>query len=463
MGDGFTEDNNEVPPEPEIDVTKLTQLERAKKFIWDTLDDPSSSKTAQYVSAFVMTTILLSIAAMTFSSIPEGLNWVNVWVDNITGEVFTGSMGNETFPNLTGAEHCWAPGYSGVGCQAAKYSDSPSQICDEVDEARTPFAEIEVFCITIFTAEYVLRAWAAPAGPGYLAYFLGPANLVDLVSILPFYMELLFDAIGGNGADGLDVLSVLRLIRLTRITRVFKMSKNFQGLVVLATTFRKSAAALLMLFLFMLIFSILFATLIYTFEGGSYDEHRKQYVREDGSASPFESIPVSMWWTIVTMCTVGYGDQYPVTPIGKVIAILTMFCGLIVLSLPITIIGANFNIEYRNLMQREQREAKIKAQELREKELQEQGQSEMTDAIHLIHELIEESHETLKNRVFKSLVERENRLREQLQGLLVEHSTQVGEFQKKGVVSPLEVKRSLIESHDLKSHHGAPSYAKVVT
>ena len=73
-----------------------------------------------------------------------------------------------------------------------------------------------------------------------------------------------------------------------------------------------------MLFLFMIIFSILFANLIYTFERGDYDKYRSQYVRPDGSVSPFESIPVSMWWTIVTMCTVGYGDQYPVTPIGKV-------------------------------------------------------------------------------------------------------------------------------------------------
>ena len=83
-----------------------------------------------------------------------------------------------------------------------------------------------------------------------------------------------------------------------------------------------------------------------------YDSHRRQYVREDGQPSPFESIPAAMWWTIITMTTVGYGDQVPITTAGKIIAVCTMFCGLVVLSLPITIIGANFDDEYRELRKR---------------------------------------------------------------------------------------------------------------
>ena len=135
---------------------------------------------------------------------------------------------------------------------------------------------------------------------------------------------------GSDGGDALSVLSVLRLIRLTRITRIFKLSKNggsLQGLLVLGTTLRKSAAALAMLFCFMLIFSILFATLIYTAEGGKYDTYRRMYVRADGSDTPYESIPVAMWWTWVTMCTVGYGDAFPTTVGGKIIAVFTMLAG----------------------------------------------------------------------------------------------------------------------------------------
>merc|ERR1719424_909487 len=134
------------------------------------------------------------------------------------------------------------------------------------------------------------------------------------------------------------------------------MSKNFEGLIMLLRSLKKSGPALMMLFAFMGISGILFATLIFTIEGGEYDEHRKQYVRVDGSASPFESIPTSLWWTIITMTTVGYGDQYPVSTAGKVIAVLTMFCGLVVLSLPITIIGANFDDDFRELRKRAQDE-----------------------------------------------------------------------------------------------------------
>ena len=204
----------------------------------------------------------------------------------------------------------------------------------------------QVFCIVIFTFDYVMRSISSPAGPGYWLYVIGFANVIDLISILPFYIEAIIAAVGAEITDDLAVLSVLRLIRLTRITRIFKMSKNFQGLIILLKTVRKSAGALLMLFAFLGTFSVLFATLIYTAEMGTYDPYRKQYVREDGSSSPFESIHGALWWTFVTMTTVGYGDHYPVTVFGKIVAIMTMFCGLIVLSLPITIIGANFGDEY---------------------------------------------------------------------------------------------------------------------
>jgi len=208
---------------------------------------------------------------------------------------------------------------------------------------------------------------------------------------------------------------------------------------VLATTFRKSAAALLMLFLFMLIFSILFATLIYTVEGGDggafYDEYRRQYVREDGSLSPFESIPVAMWWTIVTMCTVGYGDQYPVTPWGKLVAVLTMFCGLVVLSLPITIIGANFNLEYRKATQQSQREAKEK-RDAEQAEISTEMDS--ADAIQLIHELIEDSHNELRRKVMNALTKRENELRVQIRELLASYNKTIKEY-----TTPLEVPRDI--------------------
>jgi hypothetical protein len=126
---------------------------------------------------------------------------------------------------------------------------------------------------------------------------------------------------------------------------------------------------------------IIASTLMYNFEGPPafvYDEIRacrvsirncrpgadrmrrpaprisgRQYPRPDGTHTPFETIFTTMWWCVVTMTTVGYGDLYPTTPVGQIIATITMFWGLIVLSLPITIIGANFDEEYREMRRRE--------------------------------------------------------------------------------------------------------------
>jgi len=374
--------------------------------IWLLLDDPGSSKPAKWVSIFVMFTILLSICGMTFASIPENIHWTDVYSDIATGNVIEGSR-------------------TGNGTPAGAFlSYGPRQVCDKLDESRPPFRQIEVFCITVFTTEYVLRAISSPAAVGYCRYFLGAANIVDLVSIIPFYIELVMKLSGGDGGSSLGVLSVLRLIRLTRIARMFKMSKNFQGLLILAKTFKSSAAALIMLFLFMLIFSVLFATLIYTVEGGSYDEKRRQYVRADGSASPFESIPVAIWWTIVTMCTVGYGDQYPVTPVGKMVAIMTMFSGLIVLSLPITIIGSTFNVEYQNALLKEQRKADDLRRETERDSITETGKPG-TDAITMIHDLIDQSHKNLKQETLKAILRHENKLRFEIKRVLAEHNAEI--------------------------------------
>ena len=287
---------------------------------------------------------MLSIVSFTLASNPEYIMWIDVWVNRTTGSVIPGSTDMYAdFPS------------------DAYLSDSPRRVSNELDDGRSPYFEIEAFCIIVFTIEYLLRLFCSPQGPGVLTYITTLSNIIDLVSIVPWYLER---ALTGSN---LGVLSVLRLLRLTRITRIFKMSKNFQALIMLLRSLRKSGPALLMLFAFMVrrppppppprsaehttqahahaarqlesgaaarahtrmharnrrtlslshahtphmplstpshhqaITGVLFATLIFTAEGGRYDHTRKQYVREDGSASPFESIPASLWWTIVTM------------------------------------------------------------------------------------------------------------------------------------------------------------------
>ena len=152
----------------------------------------------------MMVTILLSIGSFTVASNPPQTWYSDVWVNHSDHQLLSGSN------------------VSSYDDTVAYRSDSPSLLCLPLNEDRSPFWEIETFCIMVFTLEYVLRLVSSPAGPGVVAYFFNLANMIDLISIMPWYVQ------AATKGSNIDVLSVLRLIRLTRISRIFKMSKSFQ-------------------------------------------------------------------------------------------------------------------------------------------------------------------------------------------------------------------------------------------
>uniref|UniRef100_A0A7S0VUQ9 Ion transport domain-containing protein n=1 Tax=Hemiselmis tepida TaxID=464990 RepID=A0A7S0VUQ9_9CRYP len=226
-------------------------------------------------------------------------------------------------------------------------------------------------------------------------FFWRPLNLVDCAAILPFYITLASD----SGAGGTQFL---RVIRLARVFRLFKLSKYSEGMHLLSSTMVRSWRALGMLFFFMVISVIVFSSIMYFVERGHYFyctpeavalgkcEANEVAVRTEGlglelcddwandganqvaakrlsccykeawyaippsdvngdgcaDRSKFESIPATAWWCVVTMTTVGYGDVVPLTTGGKLVAMVTMLGGILILALPITVIGSNFNIEY---------------------------------------------------------------------------------------------------------------------
>jgi len=172
-----------------------------------------------------------------------------------------------------------------------------------------------------------------------------PFNIVDLVAIVPFYVNLFVS----NGAS--SGFAVLRVLRLARVMRIFKLGKYSNGMQTFIKVMKKSASALYMLFFLVVIAVVFFGSLIYFCEQGEYDEETGKYMRPDKlgtgeEESPFTSIPASFWWVVVTTTTVGYGDMVPTTVFGKIVAICCMHLGILVLALPITILGTNFTEEY---------------------------------------------------------------------------------------------------------------------
>ena len=299
-----------------------------RQYIWITLDDPTASRTAQCVSFFLITAIVMSIANFSVGSYPTD---------------FCG----------------WRDAYTA----------SAVRICaSDRLETHPKSKSIEMFCVIVFTLEYLIRLltvtsqssierFVRPDGSEYREavrpavllrrFLVDPMNLLDLAAVLPWYILLVIDLVlKPDGEGGLQkIFGVVRLVRLTRILRIFKVSKSMKMMIVLFRTLVRSRSTLLLLLAASLVLMLAFGAFAVVFERGLYNPALRQYVRVDGSASPFLSIPEAMYWCMTTMTTVGYGDLYPITPMGWLFGVLCALTGIIILSLPITVIGATFQEE----------------------------------------------------------------------------------------------------------------------
>jgi hypothetical protein len=185
-------------------------------------------------------------------------------------------------------------------------------------------------------AHEVVRAWE---------FVVKPLNMVDLLAIIPFYIGLLAAGTGGGG------LTVFRILRLGRVFRIFKLGKSSGTLQLMAKVMLASADALSIIVFFILMGVVLFGSLLWIAEGGEYNESLGYFVRPDEfgvelERTPFDSIPATAWFVVVTVTTTGFGDHTPNSWLGKLIAGVLAHVGILVLALPVTILGANFAYYY---------------------------------------------------------------------------------------------------------------------
>ena len=172
----------------------------------------------------------------------------------------------------------------------------------------------EWFFTLLFTVEYALRIASVRRPRRYIFSFFG---MVDLISILPTYLALL--------VPGAHSFSVVRSLRLLRVFRVFKLAHFLGEAQVLTAALRASSRKIIVFLVSVVILVLLLGTLMYTIERP-----------ETG----FTSIPTSIYWAIVTLTTVGYGDIAPQTPLGKMLASAVMILGYGILAVPTGIVGA---------------------------------------------------------------------------------------------------------------------------
>ncbi len=199
------------------------------------------------------------------------------------------------------------------------------------------FEVFEVFSVLVFTVEYLLRLWTCTADErfarpvaGRIRYVFTPMALVDLIAILPFYLPMLVSV----------DLRVLRAMRLARLLRLFKLGRYSESLQTLGNVLRQKSGELYVMLFVLFILLVIASSLMY------FAEHEAQ-------PDAFSSIPASMWWGMVTLTTVGYGDAFPVTPTGKLLGAIIALLGIGMFALPAGILGSGFAEEIQRRKERQ--------------------------------------------------------------------------------------------------------------
>ncbi|KAL1504178.1 hypothetical protein AB1Y20_010587 [Prymnesium parvum] len=314
-----------------LDYTRYTGLRRFQVRLWLLFEDSASSTTAVVVQTVLLLLIVLSTGLILFSS--------------LTNCYFVADASTDE-PCIINATH--AP------------STPCTRVCDKKEEFTLSNFVIEAICIGAFTFEFCARLFASPATVGLRNFCLSPTNWIDLLAIVPFYIELVFLISSGSSGSGANALAVLRIVRLTRVLRVVKKSKSLSGLLVLLRTLMKSFVAVLMIVTFAVLACVVCSSLMYsTPEVGDWRAYENSptdggnpkgfgmYFREDSSESPFSNMGEIWWWCIQTLTSEGYGAPWvPITWPGKMVGVMAALLGTIVLALPIAVIGMHFDDEW---------------------------------------------------------------------------------------------------------------------
>ncbi|XP_032678271.1 potassium voltage-gated channel protein Shaw-like [Odontomachus brunneus] len=275
--------------EEEYHSGTLTRWQRLRSRLWILFDEPYSSLTAKCIACASVLVTCLSVLCFCVKS------------------------------------HASAEP-SGDECEEESSEDCSSDIGNTADPHRA-FLYLEHACNAWFTVEIVLRCLVSPS---LKRFAMSPVNVIDLVATMSFYTE--FSA---------EPNLYLELLSIARVLRLFKLTRHSPGLRILIHTFKASAKELALLVFFLVLGIVLFASLIF------YAERLQENPDND-----FDSIPRGLWWALVTMTTVGYGDMTPKTFPGMFIGGLCALAGVLTIALPVPVIVSNFSMFYSHTQAR---------------------------------------------------------------------------------------------------------------
>ncbi|OAF68179.1 Potassium voltage-gated channel subfamily A member 5 [Intoshia linei] len=343
------------------------------KMLWLLFEFPESSIFARILALFSMIIIIISIVIFCMETLPSFRNYEVQYHDNsnTSAPLVNSSFSNYAIMNnLNKYQFVYKNFTNSSNVQNFNKTNSTDFYLNNhviTDRYKNkpfirPLFIVESICVAWFTIELIIRLVASPSKWEFSKDIM---NIVDLISIIPFFITLssmILSHFKINSVTDLNLsqnltnftntnymvnnqshvkiksrqsqsFAILRVIRLVRVFRIFKLSRHSKGLQVLGQTLKASVNELCLLVFFLFIGVILYSSAIYFAEINTKNTH-------------FTSIPSSFWWAVVTMTTVGYGDMIPISSLGKIIGSLCAITGVLTIALPVPVIVSNFNYYY---------------------------------------------------------------------------------------------------------------------
>ena len=221
---------------------------------------------------------------------------------------------------------------------------------------------IDMTCLVFFTTEYITRLTCAPRK---LKFFFSILAVVDILAILPDFIELLVYSVNPELQKDVTAVQYISILRVVRVLRIFRLIRHVPGLWILVYTLRASVSELMLLVWFLVLGVLVFSSLIY------FVDDRDQ----------FKDIPQGFWWSLITMTTVGYGDMYPKTLIGKIVGSFCAISGVLMIGFTVPALVNNFMLYYRHVQFAVQLENQCEQERL-DKEEMPGKQKEQNIALH---------------------------------------------------------------------------------